>query len=94
VEQHYLILTQFNKQNFFVHQAAEFSKIFSKIFQRFFQRFFQRNFFKPPLLVPKIMYLQYKRENPTSTLTPRYILEGCRKRDIYVAKELKNFVKF
>jgi len=27
-------------------------------------------------------------------LTPRYILEGCRKRDIYVAKELKNFVKF
>jgi len=86
VEQHYLILTQFNKQNFFVHQAADFSKIF--------QRFFQRNFFKPPLLVPKIMYLQYKRENPTSTLTPRYILEGCRKRDIYVAKELKNFVKF
>jgi len=28
VEQHYFILTQFNKQNFLVHQAADFSRIF------------------------------------------------------------------
>jgi len=65
-----------------------------QIYQRFFKDFFNGIFLKTPLLVPKIMYLQYKRENPTSTLTPRYILEGCQKRDIYVAKELKNFVKF
>jgi len=30
VEQHYFILTQFNKQNFFVHQAADLSKIFQR----------------------------------------------------------------
>jgi len=46
VEQHYLILTQFNKQNFFVHQAADFSKIF----QRFY---FSKEFFKPPIASAK-----------------------------------------
>jgi len=51
VEQHYLILTQFNKQNFFVHQAAEFSKIFQRFFQRFFKDFF-KDFFKGIFLNP------------------------------------------
>jgi len=31
VEQHIFILTHFNKQNFLIHQAANFSKIFKEI---------------------------------------------------------------